>query len=287
MAIRKRSGLLSLGMLVAGLAFTGWYWSRTVLDTERTERVAHAVLTDSTIRGFLAERIEPVLAQRAPAAAAALTAQAGGAAPTSAGQTAGVDATVVQSQLADVLADPAIQRDLADFVGDLHRVVIGERTGPVTLAQSDVNRLVVAAAPSTPPESLAAIPSISFDPPVTPINKLRAAGAHWWWLIGLAGMAMVGAALALSQDRRSNVRTIGTWLIGLSLIQLLVLWLIPVHVVPAVTDNVWARTGSLIAEALNGGLVIGLFVILGIGIVCRFANLFMRDPTRPTTSPVR
>ena len=89
----------------------------------------------------------------------------------------------------------------------------------------------------------------------------------------------MATALALSEDRRSNVRTIGTWLIGLSLVQLLVLWLIPVHVVPAVTDNVWALTVSKVAEALNGGLVIGLFVILGIGIVCRFANLFMRDPS--------
>ena len=285
--MRKRTGLLSLGMLVAGLAFTGWYASRTVLDTERTERVAHAVLTDATIRAFLAERIEPVLAQRAPAAAAALTAQAEGAAPAVPGQPAGIDAASVQSQLATVLADPAIQRDLETFIGDLHRVVIGEMTGPVTLAQSDVFRLVVAAAPSTPPDTLAAIPPISFDPPVTPINGLRAAGAHWWWLIGLGGIALVATALAMSEDRRSNVRTIGTWLIGLSLVQLLVLWLIPVHVVPAMTDNVWALTVSKVAEALNGGLVIGLFVILGIGIVCRFANLFMRDPTRPTTSPVR
>ena len=198
-----------------------------------------------------------------------------------------MDAAAVQSQLAAVLADPAIQRDLEHFIGDLHRVVIGEQTGSVTLAQSDVDRMVTAAAPSIPPDQLAAIPPISFDPPVTPINGLRATGAHWWWLIGLVGVAIVATALALSDDRRSNVRTIGTWLIGLSLIQLLVLWVIPVHVVPAVTDNVWALVVSKVADALNGGLVIGLFVILGIGIVCRFANLFMRDPSRlgPSADP--
>src|SRR6188472_1333578 len=104
-------------MLVAGLAFTGWYASRTVLDTARTERVAHAVLTDETIRDFIAERIEPVLTRAAPGAAAALTAQAGGASPTSPGQPI-VDAASVQSQLATVLADPAIQRDLEQFIGD-------------------------------------------------------------------------------------------------------------------------------------------------------------------------
>ena len=46
---RNGSGrwLLHTGMLLCGIAFTGWYAQHTVLDTSRTERVAKTVLSDS------------------------------------------------------------------------------------------------------------------------------------------------------------------------------------------------------------------------------------------------
>ena len=161
---------------------------------------------------------------------------------------------VTGSQLADTLADPTIQADLTRFVGDIHRRVVGVGTGAVTLDAAAVDRLVTAAEPTISPAELAKIPPVSFDVPrAGGLNSSRRLVADHWWLIGLVGLAMVAAGVATTDDRRDAVKVIGRWLIGLSLVQLLFLWVIPVWVVPAATDNVWALVVSKVACALEGG----------------------------------
>ena len=258
MAPNGRSGsgrwLVHVGMLLCGLAFTGWYAQHTVLDTSRTERVARTVLSDATVRDFVASEIEPVIAASSPATATA----------------------VPGSQLADTLADPTIQEELSRFVGDVHRRVIGVGTGPVTLDKTAVDRLVTAAEPTISPAELAKIPPVTFDVPrAGPLNSSRRLVADHWWLIGIVGLAMVAGGVASADDRRGAVKVIGRWLIGLSLVQLVFLWVVPVWVVPAATDNVWALVVSKVARALNGGLVVGLFVICAVGIVTLFVDLFI------------
>jgi hypothetical protein len=250
-------------MLLCGVAFTGWYAQHTVLDTARTERIATTVLSDVTVRNFVAGQIEPVLASVSPTTATAVSG----------------------SQLADTLADPAIQQDLARFVGDIHRRVIGVGTGPVTLDKAAVDRLLTAAEPTISPAELAKIPPVTFDVPRTAsLNSTRRVIADHWWLIGLVGLVMVGVGVGTSNDRRDAVKVIGRWLIGLSLVQILLLWIVPVWVVPAATDNVWALVVSKVARALESGLVVGLFVICAVGVAALFVDLFIPRSDDPTMS---
>jgi hypothetical protein len=250
-------------MLLCGIAFTGWYAQHTVLDTTRTERVATTVLSDVNVRNFVAGEIEPVLANASPTTASA----------------------VPGAQLSATLADPAIQQDLSQFVGDIHRRVIGVGTGPVTLDKTAVDRLITAAEPTISPAELAKIPPVTFDVPRTAsLSSSRRLVADHWWLFGLVGLAMVAGGVATSADRRAAVKVIGKWLIGLSLVQLLFLWIVPVWIVPAATNNVWALVVSKVARALNGGLVVGLFVICAVGIAALFIDLFLPKTEEATTS---
>jgi hypothetical protein len=260
-------------MLVCGIAFSGWYAQHTVLDTTRTERVATTVLSDSTVRTFIAAEIEPVVASASPTTAAALT---NSGVPPAPGTPAAEPGAAATSKLADTLADPAIEADLSRFIGDVHRRVIGVGSGPVTLDQAAVDRLVTAAVPTIPPSELAKIPPVSFDVPRTSaLSSSRRLVADHWWLIGIVGVALVAAGIATSDDRRDAVKLIGKWLIGLSLVQLVFLWIVPVWLVPAASDNVWVRVVAKVARALNGGLVVGLFVICAVGVAALFVDLFI------------
>jgi hypothetical protein len=250
-------------MLLCGIAFTGWYAQHTVLDTTRTERVATTVLSDATVRNFVAGEVEPVIASASPTTAAA----------------------VPGAQLSATLADPAIQQDLSQFVGDIHRRVIGVGAGPVTLDKTAVDRLVTAAEPTISPAELAKIPPVTFTVPrAASLNSSRRIIADHWWLFGLVGLAMVVGGVATAADRRNAVKVIGKWLIGLSLVQLLFLWVVPVWIVPAATNNVWALVVSKVARALNGGLVVGLFVICAVGVAALFVDLFL-PKTEGATAP--
>jgi hypothetical protein len=251
-------------MLLCGIAFTGWYAQHTVLDTSRTERAATTVLSDATVRSFVANKIEPVIATSSPATAAA----------------------VPGAQLANTLADPTIQHDLSQFVGDIHRRVIGVGAGPVTLDKTAVDRLVSAAEPTISPAELAKIPPVSFNVPrAASLNSSRRLVADHWWLFGLVGLAMVVGGVVTTADRRGAVKLIGKWLIGLSLAQLLFLWIVPVWIVPAATNNVWALVVSKVARALDSGLVVGLFVICAVGVAALFIDLFLPKTEGATTSP--
>ena len=279
LGLSRGGALLSAGMLVMGIAFSGWWASHTLLDPTRTERVAHTVLADAEIRDYLAGKVEPVIAQASPAVAQALSAQAGGTAlpAGAAGAPQVVDDSAAQRRLADVLGDPAIDADLETFVGDVHRRVIGIGTGPVTLSASTVHRLVSAAVPTLPPAEVDKIPPVDFTVPhATALTTGRHSVADHWWQIGALGLVMVIAGLVMTDDHRRAARTVGKWLIGLSVVQLIVLWVIPVYVVPQVSDSPWTHVVSQVARALNSGLVVGLIVIAAAGVLLLFVDLFLK-----------
>jgi hypothetical protein len=258
-------------MLLCGVAFTGWYANHTLFDTGRTERVAQTVLSDARIRDFVASEIEPAIALASPTTAQALMSQSG-TAPTT--PTAATDSA--QRQLSAALAEPAVQGELERFVGDLHGRVVGIGHGPVTLDRAAVERLVTAAVPTISPAELAKIPPVTFNVPDTrSYFPLRHAVADHWWIFAIFGVAMVAAGLVMSGDPRDAVKVVGKWLIGLSLAQLLFLWIVPVYAVPAFTDNVWAHVASKVARALNGGLVVGLVVIAAVGVLLLFVDVFL------------
>ena len=90
----------------------------------------------------------------------------------------------------------------------------------------------------------------------------------------------LGGAIVLSRDKRQTLRTVGRWLIGISLVHLLVLWVVPVLIVPAVTSSPWASLIAAVAKALSAGVLAGLVLLFVAGVGILVVDRFVGNPNR-------
>jgi hypothetical protein len=254
-------------MLCAALAFASWWTTHTILDTARTRRVTEAVLESEDVRHFVAQHIA---AATAPAVGVTANNQS----------TAKVAYT---NHLDAVLARPAIQSKLEQFVVDAHERLLGERTQPAVLDQATVRTLVTAAFPSVRGAELAKVRAVRFDVPQSQaLFKSREALAHRFLLYFLGALVLLTVGLVTTDDRRSTVKLIGKWLVGITVAHLIVLWVVPVMILPAVTTNPWAHLVAAVAHAVGAGIVTGLVVLALVGIVFLLVDLFL--PKHATTA---
>ena len=241
-------------MLCAAFAFAAWWTSHTILDTARTRRVTDAVLASAEVRHFVADRLAS-----ATAPAVVTTANGGYA-----------------NRLDTVLGRRDIQAKLEQFVVDAQERLLGERSRPAVLDQTTVRTIVAAAFPSTPPGELAKLHAVTFDVPQAQVLlKGRVALAHRFWLYLLGALALLTVGLVTTDDRHASVKLIGKWLIGITVAHILVLWIVPVLIVPAVTSNPWAHLVAAIARAVGAGVVTGLILLALAGVVFLFVDHFL------------
>ncbi|MBS1836849.1 MAG: hypothetical protein JST64_04035 [Actinobacteria bacterium] len=248
--------LTHLGMALAALAFASWWTTHTVYDTTRTRRIAAIVLASPDLRSYVAEKIAPVVVQALPPGSPAATP----AAPLSSDQLA--------TGISNALGRAEVQQGLVEFVGQLHDRLIGVGTGPVVLDQHIVQELAGAADPNLTSADLAKIPSASIP---IPQQAGLAAGtstmrSRWpWYALGAVGLLV--AALVVTGDKRATLQLIGRWLIGISVVQLLVLYVVPVWIVPRVTSNPWADLVASVVREWGAPMVTGLALLAAAGVV--------------------
>ena len=253
---------IHLGMLCAALAFASWWTTHTILDTARTRRVTEAVLENADVRHFVAGHIASVTAPAVGVTAKAATNHA-----------------VYANRLDAVLSRRAMQLKLEQFVVDAHERLLGERSQPAVLDQATVRTLVTAAFPSVRGADLAKVQAVKFDVPQSQaLFKGREAFAHRFWLYFLGALVLLTIGLVATGDRRAAVKLIGKWLIGITVAHLIVLWIVPVVVIPAVTTNPWAHLVAAVAQAVGAGIVTGLVVLAIVGVVFLFADHFIPGP---------
>jgi amino acid transporter len=247
-------------MLCAALTFASWWTSHTILDTGRTRRVVDTVLASTELRQFVAGQVASVTA---PAL----------------GTPALHDEYA--TRLETVLGRSDIQAKLEQFVVDAHERLLGQRTQPAVLDQSTVRTLVAAAFPTMSAADLAKVKAVSFNVPQAQVlMKSRETLAHRFWLYLLGAVVLLTIGLVTTDDRHASVKLIGKWLIGITIAHLLVLWILPVLILPAVTSNPWAHFVAAIARAVGAGIISGLVVLALVGIVFLFVDHFV-----PTSEP--
>ena len=255
---------IHVGMLCAALAFASWWTSHTILDTARTRRITEAVLQSMDLRHFVADHLASVTAPAVGVSASGATTNGS-----------------YTNQLDAVLGRTDIQLKLEQFVVDAHERLLGERSQPAALDEATVRTLVAAALPSVPVADLANVHAVTFDVPQSQaLFKSRQALAHRFWLYFLGAVALLTVGLVTTDDRHATVKLIGKWLIGITLAHLVVLWIVPVVILPAVTTNPWVHLVAAVAHAVGAGIVTSLVVLALVGVVFLFVDHFI--PARAT-----
>ncbi|HEY5077389.1 MAG TPA: hypothetical protein VIJ48_07795 [Acidimicrobiia bacterium] len=256
---------IHFGMLGAALAFASWWTSHTILDTTRTRRITEAVLESADLRHFVAGHIASVTAPVVGVTRSAAT--------TNGTYTNHLDA---------VLDRRDIQLKLEQFVVDAHERLLGERSPPAVLDQATVRTLVAAAFPSVRVADLAKVHAVTFDVPQSQaLSKSRQALAHRFWLYFLGAVVLLTVGLVTTDDRHAAVKLIGKWLIGITVAHLIVLWIAPVVILPAVTTNPWAHLVAAVAHAVGAGIIASLVVLALVGVVFLFVDYFIPARTTP------
>jgi len=267
--------IIRLGMLVAGLCFTAWWVQHTMLDPARTERIAHVVLDDADFRDYLSKAIQPAVSHAVPAVALQTATPA--------------QITTVRDTLATTMARPEIRAALETFLADAHRQLVGEGTGSVTLSRDSVESMVNAAIPGLSPADLAKMPPVTFDVPRSSALQRAREFLDQWLLPALAAaIVLVLGGVALSKRRANALKIVGRWLIAISLGHVVMLWLIPVEVLPRLSTSPWVHLIASTAKAFSAGVITTLVVMLGVGVFCLFFEHFVPNthaPDPPSPAP--
>ena len=241
-----RRGLAGLLFFVAAvglaLAAGGWYLQRVAFDTGRSGELARVVLEDDAIRTQVA----------------ATTAQA-------TASTLGVPVEQIQAAVDGYARTTQGAALMSQIVSDAHAKLIGERDAPVQITASQLVQL-------TRDERVAAVPPIEL--PVEEVGVLDAVRRALEWGVPVAALAGIAALLLglLAHPRKADaVFGIGMFCIVAGVVTVLLGYVVPVHLVPALTDNIWALAIPAIAEhalpvvaAVSAALVAaGLALMIG------------------------
>lgn len=236
-----RRGLAGLLFFVAAvclaLAAGGWFLQRVAFDTSRSGELARVVLEDDAIRAQIA----------ATAAQATAT-------------TLGAPVEQVQATVdgyAQTAEGAALMRQI---VTDAHARLIGERQEPVQITAAQLVQL-------TRQEAVGGVPPIEL--PVEKVGILDTIRRALSWAVPIAAIAG-GVALLLgliAHPRKTDaVFGIGMFCIIAGVMTTVLGYVVPVHVLPALTDNIWAPAIPAIAEHALPIVIVVSVVLVAAGL---------------------
>jgi hypothetical protein len=253
------STLLSLGLLCGALALSAWWVQRTAFDTSNTSDVAEAALQNPGLRGDLARAIADSVAVEL-----------------------NLDHAAVESAAQAALVQPGIATAFSSVLRDIHARLIGEETGPVAIPPDLVVRATGNAAAAQLPPVTVDVPT--FDALDTTRQTLHRALP----LLVTAAVVLVLLGLLFHPSKPTALRIMGAWLIGASVVELVVAYTLPVLVLPALVDSPYAELVAEVDKATIGPLVGVLVMMAGAGVGCLVAGSWLDRPEpAPSTQAYR
>ncbi len=236
-----RRGLAGLLFFVAAvclaLAAGGWYLQRVAFDTARSGDLARVILKDDAIRTQIAST-----AAQATAA------------------TLGVPVEQVQATIDGYARTTEGAELMRQIVTDAHARLIGARREPVQITAAQLVEL-------TRDERVGVVPPIEL--PVERVAILDTTRRALAWAVPIA--AIVGAVALLlgliAHPRKADaVFGIGMFCIIAGVLTALLGYVVPVHVLPRTTDNIWAPAIPAVAEYALPVVVVVSVVLVGTGL---------------------
>jgi len=238
-----RRGLAGLLFFIAAvclaLAAGGWWLQRVAFDTSTSGELADVVMRDEAIRS----EVSAVIADAA--------------APTLGVPASDLRLLVEQYVQAD---DPQIRATLEDIVAQSHARLIGERAEPVQITGAQIVPIVRA-------DAAAALPPITL--PVQEVGVLSAIRTGLGWFVPAVAIVGVVAALAglIAHPRKADAVTgIGLFLIIGAIVAVLLVYVVPVFLLPAFDDSTWVGVIPAIARHSMPIVVSAALVLAAAGV---------------------
>ena len=192
------SVLVTFGLVAAAVCWWAYAARYTVLDSERSARIADVLIEQPVIRDSVAEGLGSALFRALPPGT-----------PVSAEE---MDAVAHRA-----LDDPRASGALRTTILNSHRRLLGEYDGPVTVDVSPIaaagRDALVAARPDLA-EALPEAPPLSVDLPAQNLPKLGWLPERTRELSALAGflaVTLLGLGLAAASDRPKALQRAGRW----------------------------------------------------------------------------
>lgn len=236
-----RRGVAGLLFFVAAvclaIAGAGWYLQQVAFDTSRSGELADIILEDAAIRAEIAS------------VAAQATAT-----------TLGLPVEQVRAQV-DALAQTEAGADLmGDIVSDAHARLIGARDEPVQITGAQLVEL-------TRDQRVANVPPVVL--PVEEVGALDLTRRTLGWVVPIAAIAGAVALVlgVIAHPRKSDaVFGIGVFCIVAGVAVVLFGYVLPAHVLPLTSDNVWMPAIPAVAEYALPVVIVVAAVLVGGGV---------------------
>lgn len=256
---RTLAGLLfGLAYACASLAIAGFLLQRTAFDPGNSADAADVILGDSELKAELVNFISDSVITQLDGT---------------------VDPATIRSNVAAVAEIPEGQKLLAEIIHDAHAHMIGDQTGPVEITGAQLVGIVR-------DERAATLPNLILDvPKVTP---LAIANHTLDWLLPITLIATIAFALlglTAHPERSALLRSLAFGLLFLALLALILGYLVPKFLAPALTDSVWAHIPARLADD-SLPLLIGLELMLVGSALALFAGSGMMQRRRRWSTPV-
>jgi hypothetical protein len=256
-----RRGLAGLLFFAAAilLAFAagGWWLQRVAFDPSSSREVAREIFSDAAVREELAAVI-------APAAAAAV----------------GRPENEVTLTVLNVAANPQAAAFLADIVADAHARVVGAG-GPVQITGQQMVEIVR-------DQRAASLPTVTL--PVERVSVLDTIRTSLRWFVpiaAIAGLVAVVLGILAHPARADAVFGIGVFCILAAVLAMVLGYVVPTFLLPALSDNLWVEVIPAVANdqlRTVAGLSCALAVV---GVVLIITSTGFRRRKTSWSSPVR
>lgn len=254
---RTLAGLLfGLAYACAALAVAGFILQRTAFDPDRSADSADVVLGDNAIKEELVDVI-------ASSTAAQL----------------GQDEQAVRTLVASVAEHPEGQAILAQVIHDAHARLIGLQDTPVQITGEEL-------VPILRTQAAADLPSVTLPvPEVTALDYTRRVLLVLVPITAIATLVLVAMGFFAHPERSALLRSLAFGLLLLALLVAVLGYIVPVFVVPLVSDSPWANVpGRLANDSL--GIMLGLELLLVGGALALFAGSGISRRRRRWSTPV-
>ncbi len=274
--------LVAVGLIAASLAWAAFSLTRTVLDPDRSERIADAVYDDPAVRSYLGD---------AMVAAASPFIDAGA-------SRGDVDAAARRA-----LDNPTVEEAMIGGLVRAHQRFLGEDPRPDEPIVVDASALAAATRRelvNTDPELLGGLPEVPSFAVILPTESMPSVGGARTTVVGavaflaLVAVGLVVAAFVVTDNRARVLRRVGFWAIGAAAFWVVVGVVIPslAHLLlpdeATVVASLWGVGAagmvqpSLVAAGAGvAALVLSLIWMLGSAVVARGDRRRARNRSEP------